>query len=142
MMKATICRFLLILSVALVMPFHAPSAQAEEARTLIQWMEEFDMAYRGFRRETDPEKALPIVREGQVAFLQSMALLPPMVEKMPEGAAKDKAAATYRNMMAEVYLTLAKLELAFIERDMEAVATHVADIRAARRTGHDRFMEE
>lgn len=141
-MKATISRFLLIASIALVVPFHAPSAHAEETRTLIQWMEEFDMAYRGFRRETDPEKALPLVREGQVAFLQSMALLPPMVEKMPEGAPKDKAAATYRSMMAEVYLTLAKLELAFVERDMEAVAAHVNTIRESRRTGHDRFMEE
>jgi hypothetical protein len=142
MMKATISRALLIVSIALVLPFHAPAATATEERTLIQWMEEFDMAYRGFRRETDPEKALPMVREGQAAFLQSMALLPPMVEKMPAGPAKDKAAATYRNMMAEVYLMLAKLELAFVERDMEAVAAHVGEIRAARRTGHDKFMEE
>ncbi|MFU8892291.1 MAG: hypothetical protein ACNA8L_01565 [Luteolibacter sp.] len=142
MMKAAISRFLVIVSFVLAMPFHVPTAQAAEERTLIQWMEEFDMAYRGFRRETDPEKGLPIVREGQVAFLQSMALLPPMVEKMPAGAAKDKAAATYRNMMAEVYLMLTRLELAFLERDMEAVAGHVGEIRNARRAGHDRFMEE
>lgn len=105
-------------------------------------MEEFDSAYRGFRRETDPVKALPIVREGQVAFLQSMALLPPMVEKMPDGPEKDKAVAIYRKMMAEVYLTLANLELAFIEGDLEAVAEHVKTIRESRRTGHEKFMEE
>ena len=123
-------------------PWHAPRAGAEESKTLIQWMEEFDMAYRGFRRETDPAKALPIVREGQAAFLQSMALLPPMVEKMPDGAEKDKALATYRKMMAEVYLTLAHLEIAFLDGDMEAVAKHVKTLRDSRRTGHERFMEE
>jgi len=142
MMKAAISRFLLIVSFAILMPFHAPSADASEKKTLVQWMEEFDMAYRGFRRETDPDKALPLVREGQAAFLQCMAILPPMVEKMPEGPARDKAVATYRKMMAEVYLTLADLELAFIGRDMEAVTDHVTAIRNARREGHDKFMEE
>jgi hypothetical protein len=142
MMKAAISRLLVVAAFALAMPFHASSAQAAEAKTLIQLMEEFDMAYRGFRRETDAEKALPIVREGQVAFLQSMAILPPMVEKMPDGPAKAKAAAAYRNMMAEVYLTLTRLELAFIEGNMEAVTDYVTEIRNARRTGHDRFMEE
>ncbi len=142
MMKATISRLLVVAAFAMALPVPSTSAQAAEAKTLIQLMEEFDMAYRGFRRETDPEKALPIVREGQTAFLQSMALLPPMVEKMADGPAKEKAAATYRQMMAEVYLMLTRLELAFIERDMEAVTDHVTEIRGARRTGHDRFMEE
>lgn len=131
-----------VVSLICLAPLHAARADAEEAKSLIQWMEEFDMAYQGFRRETDPAKALPIVREGQVAFLQSMALLPPMVEKMPDGAEKDKAIATYRMMMAEVYLTLANLELAFLDGDMEAVAAHVKTIRESRRTGHERFMEE
>ena len=143
MTKTTMTRLLAAGAFALALPFHAPAAQAAgEEPKLIQLMEEFDTAYRGFRRETDAEKALPIVREGQVAFLQSMAMLPPMVEKMPDGPAKAKAAATYRMMMAEVYLMLAKLELAFIEGDMDAVAEHVGAIRAARRTGHDQFMEE
>ena len=142
MMNSTMTRLIAAAALALALPFHAPTVQAAEEPQLIQLMEEFDMAYRGFRRETDPATALPIVREGQVAFLQSISLLPPMVEKMPEGPAKAKAAASYRNMMAEVYLTLTKLELAFIEGDMDAVAEHVGTIRDARRAGHDKFMEE
>ena len=143
MMKTTFARLLAAGAFALAFPLATtPSANAAEGKPLLELMESFDTAYKGFRRETDPEKALPLVRESQAAVWQAITTLPPMVEKMPDNPARAKAAATYRMMMAEVYLMLAQLELAFIERDMDAVADHVGAIRAARRTGHDQFMEE
>lgn len=142
MMKATISRFLVVTTFALALPFLAPSSRAADSKSLLDLMEAFDTAYKGFRREADPEKALPLVREAQNASLQSIPLLPPMLEKMPDGPAKAKAAATYRNMMAEVFLTLTRIELAYIAGDMEVVTKHVSEIRDARRAGHDQFMEE
>jgi len=138
-MKAVISRFLMVAALAMAMPLQA---QAAETQSLHDLMEAFDSAYKGFRKETDAEKALPLVRDAQEASLQSISILPPMLVKMPDGPAKVKAAATYRNMMAEVYLTLTRIELAYITDDLEAVAEHVAEIRNARRVGHEQFMEE
>jgi hypothetical protein len=141
-MKATISRLFVAGALALVLPLPAATAEEGKPPSMHNLMERLDDAYRGFRRETDPAKALPLVREAQSAFLQSMALLPPMVEKMPAGADKDKAVATYRNMMAASYLTLTRIELAYLEGDMEAVTTLVTELRDARKAGHEKFMEE
>ena len=141
-MKATISRLFVAGALALVLPAPVASAEEGKAPTMHSLMEKLDDAYRGFRRETDPAKALPLVREAQDAFLKSMAFVPPMVEKMPAGPAKDKAVATYRNMMAASYLTLTKIELAYIEGDIEAVTQLVTELRDARKAGHEKFMEE
>jgi len=141
-MKAAISLVVVAAVFAVVLP--APSASANPGKTpsMCDLMERLDKAYKGFRRETDPSKALPLVREAQAAVEQTMPLLPPMLEKMADGPAKAKAAATYRKMMAELYLMLADAELAFLEGDMEKVATLVTAMRESRKAGHEQFMEE
>lgn len=141
-MKATISHLLVAGALALALPASTASANEGKAPSMIDLMEQVDDAYKAFRRETDPAKAIPQVQAAQSAFLQSMALLPPMVEKMPDGPAKAKSTATYRNMMAQSYLLLTRLELAFLEGDMDAVAAIVKEIREARKEGHNEFMEE
>lgn len=135
-------RLFLIATIVFHSSYFIPAVCAEGAPKLIDSMEAFDRAYKAFRREKDAAKALPLVRDAQKACVQSITVLPPMIEKMADGVAKDQAAASYRNMMAEVYLMLTKLELAYLKGDMETVEALIGELRASRRTGHEKFMEE
>lgn len=79
-MKAVISHLVVAGALALALPSHAAPAKEGESPSLLDLMEQLDDAYKGFRRETDAAKALPLVREAQTAMWQSMALLPPMLE--------------------------------------------------------------
>jgi soluble cytochrome b562 len=138
-MKAIISTCILAGALALGIP---STADAAATKPLGELMEDFDGAFKSFRRETDPEKGAAHAREAQAAAWAAINILPETVEKMPDGPAKSAAAAEYRRMMAEAYLTLCKIEIAFLKGDIEAVATHVTELREARKAGHDRFMED
>ena len=53
-----------------------------------------------------------------------------------------KASASYRKMMGSLISTLAGMELAFLEGDMDKVKEIVESMREIKKEGHDKFMED
>lgn len=113
-----------------------------EASPLATQMEEMDSAYKAFRREQDPAKGAASAREAQEYVLKGMAEMPELITKMPDPAAKAKAAVEYRKMMANLFITFCEVEEAFLAKDMDKVAELVQTIRDHKKQGHDKFMEE
>lgn len=105
-------------------------------------MEEFNDAYKAFRKEKDPAKGAELAREAQGALVKSFALEPEMVSKMPDGPEKSKALAAYRGMIAKTLATLCEVESAFLDGKVDQVAELVDALKDQKKTGHDRFMEE
>jgi hypothetical protein len=116
--------------------------EAHEETPLGKQMEVFNDAYKAIRKETDPAKGAELAREAQKAVIPSMAELPEMLGKMPDGPDKAKAAAAYRRMIAEVLVAVCQIEEAFLAGDNARVAELVETLKKLRKTGHDRFIEE
>lgn len=105
-------------------------------------MEIVGNAYKSLRTEQDPEKGAATAREVQQAILKAAALLPGSITKLADAAAKAKAGAEYRMMVGRLFVTFCEVEQAFLARDLAKVATLVEALKAQKKAGHDRFMEE
>lgn len=119
-----------------------PLSAADEETPLGKQMESLDDAYKGFRRETDPAKGAAEARAAQEAVIKSLAETPEMLSKMPDGPAKTMAAAEFRKMLGEAYVTLCKVELAFLSGKTEEVATLIDELKSQKKAGHEKFIED
>lgn len=115
---------------------------AEEETPLGKQMEAFNDAYKAFRKETDPVKGAALAREAQQAVIKGLSELPAMLTKMPEGPDKAKAAAEYRKMMGQAFVALCEVEEAFLAGKTDEVAKIVDSLKAMKKTGHEKFMED
>lgn len=115
---------------------------ADEDTPLAKQMEAMNDAYKAMRRETDPAKGAALAREAQDAMVKAIVETPTLVTDMPDGPEKAKASAEYRKMMGMLISTLADMELAFLEGDMDKVKEVVDKMRESKKAGHDKFMEE
>lgn len=109
---------------------------------LAKEMDTLNDAYKAMRRETDPQKGAALAREAQNAMVKAISETPALLSDMPDGPDKAMASAEYRKMMGQLIATLADMELAFLEGDMEKVKEVVSAIRASKKEGHEKFIEE
>lgn len=116
-------------------------ASADES-ALSKQMEAMNDAYKAMRHEEDPAKGAALAREAQDAMVKAITETPELIKAMPDGADKAKASAEYRKMMGALVSTLADMELAFLNKDMDKVKAIVEQLRDAKKKGHDKFMEE
>lgn len=130
-----------VAALALSLFVSIPAVRAEDT-PLGSQMEAMNDAYKAFRKETDPAKGAALAREAQQAALKGLAEVPEMVSKMADGPEKAKAAATYRRMMGQLYVTLCDVETAFLEGKPEEVAKLVESLKELKKAGHDKFIEE
>lgn len=142
-MKKLIFPALLLVS-ALMLPtqVRAQDKDKEKDTPLAKEMEKVDDAFKGFRRETDPVKGAKAAREAQEGVIKALAFTPALIEKMPAGEAKEKAIVAFRTQMGELFVTFCKVEAAFVAKDIPGVTKLVDDLKAAKKKGHDEFMEE
>jgi soluble cytochrome b562 len=130
----------LIATCAASLMFILPSSADDTP--LAKQMEIMNDAYKAMRRETDPAKGAALAREAQDAMVKAIIESPEMLKGMPEGPDKAKASAEYRKMIGALISTLADMELAFLNNDLEKVKTIVEQLRESKKQGHDKFMEE
>jgi soluble cytochrome b562 len=109
---------------------------------LAKQMEIMNDAYKAMRKEEDPAKGAALAKEAQDAMVKAIVEIPEMVKAMPDGPDKAKASAEYRKMMGTLISTLADMELAFLNKDLEKVKTIVEQMRDSKKQGHDKFMKE
>lgn len=109
---------------------------------LAEQMEIMNDAYKAMRREKDPAKGAELARGAQDAMVKAIAEIPALVKAMPDGPEKSKAAAEYRKMMGLLISTLAEMEIAFLDGDLDQVKEVVTKLRESKKQGHDKFMEE
>lgn len=109
---------------------------------LAEQMDAMNDAYKAMRRETDPAKGAELARKAQDAMVKAIVETPKMLKGMPEGPEKAKASAEFRKMMGGLIATLADMELAFLNNDLEKVKEIVEAMRDMKKKGHDKFMEE
>ena len=119
-----------------------PAAADDDHTPLGEQMELMNDAYKAFRREEDPVKGAALTVEAQEAMIKAIAMMPEIVTEMPDGPEKAKASAQYRMMMGELIATLASIELAFIDGDLDKVAEGVTEMRSSKKTAHEQFIEE
>ena len=132
-------RILIPLCAALVCPTF--TAMADDT-PLAKQMEKMDDAYKAFRKAEDPVEGAAKAREAQAQVVKGLTELPAMLAKMPEGAARAKASASYRQMMGQLYVKFCEVELAFLDNKMDRVQTLVSEIKELKKKGHNEFMEE
>ncbi len=117
-------------------------AKAEEHSALGKQMESMNDAFKAFRRETDPVKGATQARTAQQAALKCAAETPELVEQMPDGPDKVKAALEYRKMIGKLFITLCEVEDAFIAGNIAEVTKIVDSLKEAKKAGHDKFIEK
>lgn len=132
---------LLLYGFAASMMLSLPVMAEEPETALGKQMEAMNDAYKAMRRETDPAKGAALAREAQDAIVKAIVETPELVKGMPE-ADQPKAKAEFRKMMGQLIVTLADMELAFLNNDMPKVQEIVKALRDSKKTGHDKFMEE
>lgn len=131
---------LILCGLAATMMFVQPSMAEDNA--LAEQMDVMNDAYKAMRRETDPAKGAELARTAQDAMVKAIVEMPEMVKAMPDGPDKAKASAEYRKMMGGLIATLADMELAFLNNDLEMVKEIVGTMRDIKKEGHDKFMED
>ncbi|MBC7980561.1 MAG: hypothetical protein H7Y36_08370 [Armatimonadetes bacterium] len=109
---------------------------------LAEQMDVMNDAYKAIRREKDPAKGAALAREAQDAMVKAITETPELVKAMADGPEKAKASAGYRKMMGQLIATLADMELAFLDNNLEKVQEIVTSMREMKKKGHDQFMEE
>jgi soluble cytochrome b562 len=130
----------LIAACAASMLFVIPAAADDTP--LAKQMEILNDAYKAIKKEEDPAKGAALAKEAQDAMIKAIVELPAMLKAMPDGPDKAKASAEYRKMMGSLISSLAEMELAFHNKDLEKVKTIVEQLRESKKQGHDKFMEE
>jgi hypothetical protein len=119
------------------------AASADDS-PLAQQMDLIDDAYKAIKRIDDPAAGVKEARAGQAATLKAVTMVPEMVAKMPDGAAKDKEVAAYKAQMGELFLVFCKAEQMFLAGEVgEDKIDELVDLfKAAKKAGHDKFIEE
>lgn len=120
-----------------------PAVQAEEKHTpLGKQMEAVNDAFKGFRSETDPVKGAKEARDAQTGVLKAAMEVPELIGDMKDGPEKDKALNAYKTSVGKLYISLCEVEKAFLNNDLESVASIVDTIKKMKKEGHKEFMKE
>ncbi len=114
----------------------------EPESPLARQMSELDDAYKDLKKETDPEKGAAAARVAQQALILGLAELPEMLKKMPDGPAKAAAAAEYRKLMGQCYVIFCEIEQAFLAGKVDQVMGLIENLKAVKKTGHQKFIED
>ncbi|MCF7667926.1 MAG: hypothetical protein K9M60_04005 [Akkermansiaceae bacterium] len=114
----------------------------EPESPLARQMSELDDAYKDLKKETDPEKGAASARVAQQALILGLAELPEMLKKMPDGPAKAAAAAEYRKLMGQCYVIFCEIEQAFLAGKVDKVEGLIENLKAVKKTGHQKFIED
>jgi Cytochrome b562 len=131
--------FLLSCSLGLML---MPARGEEKETPLAKQMEAMNDAFKAFRAEKDPVKGAALAREAQQATLKSAMETPDLIKEIPDGPAKDKAAAEYRKMTGKLFVTFCEVEEAFLAGKVEDVAKIVAALKDMKKAGHEKFIKE
>ena len=90
----------------------------------------------------DWEAMAKAVRDAQQALLKSMSFVPTLVQEMPEGPEKAKAAATARQVLGSCYVALSELELAYLAKDQDKVNAAMEKVKEIKKEGHQSFADD
>ncbi len=121
--------------------FLSPLSVAEDT-PLGKQMESVNDSYKAMGKEADSAKGAAQARKAQQALLKAMEETPKLVSKMPEGPAKELAAAEYRKMIGQSFVAMCEIEMAFLNGKTEEVEKITAALKELKKAGHQKFMEE
>lgn len=121
--------------------FLSPLSLAEDT-PLGKQMESVNDSYKAMGKTTDAAKGAAEARKAQQALMKTMDETPKLVSKMPEGPAKELAAAEYRKMISQALVAMCEIEMAFLNGKTEEVQKITAALKEMKKAGHGKFMEE
>lgn len=134
-------KILLIPVLLFGMMFLAP-LHAEEDTPLGKQMEEVDDAYKALRRTEDAEEGAKLARTAQDGVLKAITMTPGFIEEGNHPGGKEKAMASYRKQMGQLFVTFCEVEEAFLAKDFDKVQELIKPLKASKKKGHNEFMEE
>lgn len=136
---------LLTLACSTVLLAASPQDEEEEHSELEEHMELIEGAVKSLRRSLrDPEKreqSLELISQLQAATVTSKALIPRMVESLPE-AERAAFLTGYREMMVDFLDHQLDLERALLAGDVEAAKAAFKPVHDMEDEGHERFTED
>jgi len=139
-MKFNMLTYALVASLCLSQPLFGAEGDKKDS-PLAKQMDEMNDAYKAIKKETDPVKGAALARTAQDALIKSLAEVPELVAKGPEGE-KPKMVASFRTMIGKAFVTFSEIEEAFIAKDLEKVKTLLEQAREQKKTAHDKFVED
>lgn len=113
-----------------------------EDTPLQQQMEVLNDSYKRLGKTTEAAAGVKEARAAQAAAHKAAALVPEAVDGMPAGAPKDKALATYKTMIGQLYVLFCRVELAFLDGKAEEVTKLLGEMKALKKEGHGQFIED
>lgn len=113
-----------------------------EDTPLVKQMESVNDSYKAMGKTTDAAKGAAEARKAQQALIKTMGETPMLVSKMPDGPAKELAAAEYRKMIGQALVAMCEIEMAFLNGKTEEVQKITAALKEMKKAGHGKFMEE
>jgi len=105
-------------------------------------MSEMNSHLKSIRKAETFEAKAEAVRGAQSELLKCFELIPALTEKTEDPEAKAKEVAHYKKLIAQNYALLCEYELAFLEEDEEKAKELYTQLRAAKKEGHDAYIEE
>ncbi len=95
---------------------------------------------RSLRKDDAWSESIETVLGMQHAAMESKALTPPMLSKVPQSD-HAKFLGGYQKEMAILAMELLKLEIALLDRDADAAQVSYDKLREIKETGHKNFTE-
>ena len=122
--------------------FGLGSMALAEHTPLEEKMSAVNKTLKGLRRSSgDHAKCVSIVRTAQKHLLECFQYPPSMLEKVEDAKKKDEILANYKKELAESYITLCELELAYLSGDPEKIKAANQLVKRSKKEGHDEFID-
>jgi hypothetical protein len=134
-----------LLTTLTVLMFAAGSVsqiRADEDTPLAKAMTTTNDAMKALGKETDSTKGAAMAREAQEGIVKSIPLVPELIADMPDAAARAKALADYRKMMAQALALFCDIETAFLNNKADDVTKLITEAKALKKEGHKKYMDE
>jgi hypothetical protein len=116
--------------------------RADEDSPLAKAMTTTNDAMKALGKEKDSAKGAALAREAQDGIVKSIPLVPELIADMPDAAARSKAMADYRKMLAQALALFCDIETAFLNNKADDVTKLITDAKALKKEGHKKYMDE
>jgi hypothetical protein len=136
-------KLLTTLSLCFMMVATSTTLRADESTPLGEQMDSLNDAFKALGKEKDAAKGAELARKAQESVLKGVSHVPELItQTITDAKAKEKAVADYRRLMGETFVVMCKIETAFLENKPDEVVKLVADAKALKKEGHQKYIEE
>ena len=118
------------------------AVQADEETPLGETMGDMNVYFKKMRKTDDAKEGVELARKAQATCLKSLEYIPAMTEKVDNAEQKAKDIADYNRLVGLTYVGFCRIEMAFLNSDLEEAADIIDELRKLKKEGHEKYIEE